>query len=489
MSIVGMAETTVKESKDRVRSALISNHFSIPTQKIIINLAPAELPKQGGRFDLAIAIGILVASRQIQICQLQNYEFLAELSLDGHLRPVKSVLNSAIGIVEENHTLVCSSDNANEAGLISPLPIICCNHLLDLCNHFSGDNPIIPYVRKPHPSHSDQATCQSNLFQTKSSNTGFFELADIKGQPQAKRALEIAASGNHSILLMGPPGTGKTMLANRLPGLLPPLTEIEARETAAVYSISQQGFNAKQWGQRPFRAPHHTSSAIALIGGGAKPGPGEVSLAHNGILFLDELPEFSRPVLEVLREPLEAGRVLISRAAQQIEFPARFLLVCAMNPCPCGYFGDPVRECRCTAEQIQRYQSRISGPLLDRIDLQIDVARIPINQLLDQKPLAQASSAQIRNNVITCRKRQLERNQCLNANLDNQQLQQCSFLTNSDAQFLASVIEDLGASTRAYYKVLKIARTIADLSRTEQIQKTHLLEALQLRKLDRNNIH
>ncbi len=468
ISIVGMPETCVRESKDRVRSALIFNHFTIPARRITVNLAPAELRKQGGRFDLAISIGILIASRQLSGNKIENLEFLGELALDGTLRSITSILPSAVKIAQSKRNLICPADNADEAKLISELNVIPAQHLLEVCNHLNGIQTLSFYpapkpiqISKPIP-----------------------DLSEVKGQDHAKRALEISAAGNHSLLFVGPPGTGKTMLANRLNGLLPDLEETEACESATVFSISHLGFSASDWGRRPFRAPHHTASAIALIGGGSNPQPGEVSLAHNGILFLDELPEFSRNALEVLRQPMEAGSVTISRAARQVDFPARFLLVAAMNPCPCGFLGDSQRQCTCTQEQIQKYRSKISGPLLDRIDLQVFVNRIPVSELSQAQSSNAANSKQIQKKIVACRQLQMLRNKSLNSNLSNQEIESVCRLKKVDAHFLAETINQFGASTRSYYKVLKIARTISDLDGIDSINKNHILEALHLRRLD-----
>ena len=368
LSIVGLPETAVKESKDRVRAALLTSHFSFPAKRITVNLAPADLPKEGGRFDLPIALGILAASRQLPIEPLKDYEFVGELGLSGDLRPIRGVLPVALHCVRAGRHLVVPQDNADEASLPKGSQVYPAQHLLDVCGHLTGRKPIDVYHRIEGVPDEDHD----------------LDLADVRGQHRAKRALEIAAAGAHNLLMIGPPGTGKTMLASRLATILPPMSEEEAIESAAVLSISQWGFSTKDWLKRPFRAPHHTSSGVALVGGGSHPRPGEISLAHHGVLFLDELTEFDRRVLEVLREPLESGCITISRAARQAEFPANFQLIAAMNPCPQGYDCDFRGNCQCSPEQQRRYRSRLSAPLLDRIDLHIDVPRVPRETLRAQ---------------------------------------------------------------------------------------------------------
>ncbi|MCK5877748.1 MAG: YifB family Mg chelatase-like AAA ATPase, partial [Candidatus Marithrix sp.] len=338
LSIVGLPEAAVKESQDRVRSALLNSQFEFPLQRITINLAPADLPKEGGRFDLAIAIGILAASHQISADELSQYEFIGELALNGALRPVRGVLPMAMEARNAHRHVVVPHENAAEASMVNDASVLPIKHLLDICEHLQGSGLITPFI--------NNAEIKADLV----NNIHIADLSDVRGQHLAKRALEVTAAGGHNLLMLGPPGTGKTMLASRMAGILPPMTEKEALATATVASIAIGGFDVTSWGIRPFRSPHHTASGVALVGGGSHPRPGEISLAHNGILFLDELPEFDKRVLEVLREPLESGHIVISRAAQQAEFPANFQLISAMNPCPCGYLGDPSNRCRCSPQ-------------------------------------------------------------------------------------------------------------------------------------------
>lgn len=469
LNIVGLPEAAVRESKDRVRSALLNTRFDFPARRITVNLAPADLPKEGGRFDLPIALGILAASGQLPVGPLRRHEFLGELLLTGQLAPVRGALPAAIHARQAGRALLLPEANAGEAALVSGVEVLGAGHLLAVCAHLQGTEKLPPHAGEAETVYA-----------------AYDDLSEVSGQHQARRALEIAAAGGHSLLFIGPPGTGKSMLAGRLPGILPPMSEDEALEAAAVASISDEGFQVnRHWRQRKFRAPHHTASGVALVGGGSYPRPGEISLAHHGVLFLDELPEWDRRVLEVLREPLETGRIVISRAARQAEFPARFQFVAAMNPCPCGYLGDPKGRCRCTAEQVQRYRARVSGPLLDRIDLHVEVPRLPATALQAGAAAKGETSAAVARRVCCAHALQLQRNGKANARLANRELERCCALTGDGRKLLEQAIEKLGLSARAYHRVLKVARTIADLAQSETIEAVHVGEAINYRQLDR----
>lgn len=468
LSIVGLPEAAVKESKDRVRAALLNARFEYPARRITVSLAPADLPKEGGRYDLPIALGILAASGQIPADRLERYEFVGELGLGGQLRPVRGVLPVSLRVRDAGRSLILPLQNADEAALVTNATIMPAEHLLDVVAHLHGQTLLPLHTTPPLPDNHASVP----------------DLTEVYGQPHARRALEIAASGGHSMLMYGPPGTGKTMLASRLPGILPPLDEEAAVESAAIASISEQGFKFEEWSTRKFRSPHHTASAVAMVGGSSHPRPGEISLAHNGVLFLDELPEFDRKVLEVLREPLESGQITISRAARQAQFPARFQLVAAMNPCPCGYLGHPSGRCRCTEEQIARYRARLSGPLLDRIDLHIEVPPLPKGVLHDHEN-REEDSATVRTRVVACRERQQRRCGKANALMNNSEVKKYCRLQKREAQLLEQATEMLGLSARAHQRILKLARTIADMAESDTIEALHLTEAISYRKLDR----
>jgi magnesium chelatase family protein len=466
-SIVGLPETAVKESKDRVRSAIINSGYDFPASRITVNLAPADLPKEGGRFDLAIALGILAASEQLPDKTLDEYECIGELALTGAIRKVDGVIPAALAASKAQRTLILPSFNLQEASL-SKCPALCADHLLKVCRHLSDEKHL---------------TLVAPLQITTEQYRGP-DMAQVKGQHHARRALEIAAAGNHNLLFSGPPGSGKSMLAHCLPGILPPLNETEALEVAALYSVSRHP-QRPYFLTRPFRQPHHTSSGVALVGGGAHPKPGEISLAHHGVLFLDEIPEFSRSVLDVMREPLETGRISISRAAQQVEYPANFQLIAAMNPCPCGYLKQANKRCAdCSEAKALKYQSSVSGPLLDRIDIQIEVPALP-KGLLSSSDTLNETSQQVRARVTKARTIQQNRQNGPNAQLDQKAMAEICALSKGLSDILENALDKLGLSARAYHRILKVARTVADLAGCQQIERSHLLEALSYRQLER----
>lgn len=460
VTMVGLPEAAVRESKDRVRSAIINSGFQFPNRRLTINLAPADLPKDGARLDLPIAIGILAASGQIDETVLAQYEFIGELALNGDLRGIAGALAVSRALKADQRTLIVPKDNADEAVKVEGVRVLQADTLKAVCQHLMNEQPLSQAEHK--------TSYQSANY--------MLDLADVKGQHQARRALEIAAAGGHSLLFCGSPGTGKTLMASRLPTILPPLNDHEALEVASIYSIANSDYD---YGTRPFRQVHHTTSAVALVGGGSSPKPGEITLANRGVLFLDEIPEFDRKVLEVLRQPIENKEIVISRANSQVRFPANFQLVAAMNPCPCGYYGDKSGRCQCRPEQIKRYQEKLSGPLLDRIDLHITVPALPASDL--QSAQKGESSAVVRDRVIQAYQRQQARQGKANNELSPSELDQFALLGDAESRILAMAQSRLNLSARGYHRVLRVARTIADLASSENIQTPHLTEALSYR--------
>lgn len=465
-TIVGLPETEVKESRDRVRAALQNCQFDFPARRITVNLAPADLPKESGRFDLPIALGILAATGQIPSNKLAQYEYAGELALTGELRPIRGALAMTYRAASSGRAFMLPAANAAEAALVEDAVVYPAKTLLQVVAHITGRELMHPFVSQPQtiPPH-------------------YPDMCEVKGQMQTRRALEIAAAGGHSVLMVGPPGTGKSMLAARFPSILPAMTEAEALQSAAVQSLDGC-FDVSRWKTRPYRAPHHTASGVALVGGGSNPRPGEISMALHGVLFLDELPEFDRKVLEVLREPLESGHITISRAARRADFPAQFQLIAAMNPCPCGYLGHYNGKCRCTPDQIARYRGKISGPFLDRIDIQIEVPAVPQNDLLSKTQ--GEKSATIQQRVEAARQRQLARQGKANAQLSVTEIDQFCTLDAATLNLLQQAITRLNLSARAYHRVLKVARTLADLSGDADIAVSHIAEAVQYRRMDKN---
>ncbi len=466
-TMVGLPETAVREARDRVRSAILNSGFEFPARRITVNLAPADLPKQGGRYDLAIALGILAASAQVDAGGLDSVDCYAELALNGECRRLECLLPAMIASQRAGRNVIIPVQNRDEAALLPDLPARLAASLAAVCASLNGGDALPEACPSPTlPPDPDE-----------------IDLADVIGQQQAKRALEIAAAGGHHLLMVGPPGCGKSMLAQRLNGLLPPLDDDEAMQCASIRSVSRQALNPANWRQRPFRSPHHTVSPVALVGGGSDPRPGEISLAHHGVLFLDELTEFDRRSIEVLREPLETGQIHISRASRQALFPARFQLIAAMNPCPGGC--DSIRECDCSAEQLSRYRHKLSAPLLDRIDIQLEMARLRMPEISAGAATPEQSSARVRERVARARGRQLERQGSLNARLANRELARHCAIAQEDEKMLLAAIDKLHLSLRSYHKLLRLARSIADLAAAPRIQRAHLAEAISYRKLEK----
>jgi magnesium chelatase family protein len=463
-TIVGLPEKAVKESRDRVRSALMSNGFDVPARRITVNLAPADLPKQGGRFDLPIALGLLVAQGKLAKEALTQAEFAGELGLTGEIRPINGALAFALATQQKKRTLFLPEQNQAELDLIQGIDLFLFSDLASLVAHLTGVNIKAPYLPRS----------MINRHQVK------LDMKDVRGHCAAKYALEIAVSGGHHVLMRGSPGCGKSMLAQRVSSIMPNMTRQQALESAVVQSLSQSGFKEKNWSVRPYRAPHHSASVAAMVGGGSPPQPGEISLAHHGVLFMDELPEFPRVVLESLREPLENHHILISRAAQQVMFPAHFLWVSAMNPCPCGYALDKEIECRCTPDQIQRYQSKISGPLLDRIDIRLDIERVPVQRLLYKEKDSESSSALL-TRVVTTQEIQWARQKKLNSELNADELMRFCPLNKSSIRLIESAVKHFRLSARSYYRTLRLARTVADHADEKDVVESHIAQALSWR--------
>jgi magnesium chelatase family protein len=477
--MVGLPDSAVKESQHRIYTALKQYNHSIPGKRITVNMAPADIKKEGSAYDLAIAIGILAANEQVKTSKLQDYVIMGELALDGQIRPVRGALPIAIHAKQDGFKgIILPSSNAQEAAVVKGLEVLFADDLGQMISFFNDTGTL------------QKATIDLDDAFSNPDIHSEFDFSDVKGQENIKRALEIAAAGGHNAILIGPPGAGKTMLSKRLPGILPPLTLEEALETTRIHSVAGKTGKAGKGliTQRPFRTPHHTISDIALVGGGNNPQPGEISLAHNGVLFLDELPEFKRTVLEVMRQPIEDRVVTISRAKFSVEYPASFMLIASMNPCPCGYYNHPEKECVCAPGIVQKYLNKISGPLLDRIDLHIEVTPVPYSELSSRQPAEKSSD--IRGRVIKARKIQgkryeKEKNIHCNAQMSTGDLKKYCGLDEAGNTLLKNAMERLGLSARAYDRILKVARTIADLDASEKIETMHLAEAIQYRSLDR----